>query len=239
MKIIQIIHQYFPNYNSGTEQYTYYLSQFLTSNNHEVVIFTIEPNQKKEKLIIYHHQQVKIYKFYKKSSHLNFKETFKSVKMEKLFHKILKKENPDLAAIQSLIHHSLGYGKILKKQNIPFTISIHDYWFFCPNIKAINSDGKICDLYNKKCYQCAGKYLLNQGMLGKFIQSVFWNQEVLKIRHELVHDFFNACSKIIVFSEFSNQIVSKLIPKSKKKIILINHGVLGNNIYENHGKKLL
>ena len=219
MKIVQVIHDYWPNYKLGAENYTHDLAHQLAENQHKVLIFTVEPGALKEKKEIYQEGKVKVTKIhFPKFKSYFFKQTFLSPKMEKYFEEFIKREKPDIVHLEHLINHSLGYAKILVKHNIPFIYSIHDYWFKCPYIRAYSPQG--CS----DCTACINRKLKKQGWRGMLLKTLSWSQAGLKKREKSFKYLFDQTARVIVFSDFvKNQLIDFGV--SSEKIMKVRPGL--------------
>jgi glycosyltransferase involved in cell wall biosynthesis len=230
MKILQVVHQYFPNYWTGTENYTRMLGEYLAKKNNQILIFTVEPNQKNFKIKKSKDQNknIEIIKIFKKSLKFSFKKTFLSNQMEQVFEKTLKDFKPDLVLIQHLMNHSLNYYKILKKQKIPYLFLVHDYWFMCPHIRAFkilkNKNYFNCDLKRKKCDYCLPYFINKIPVVNLIAKILFWNKRNFQKREAKIKAFIENAEKLIVFSQFVENRLKEFGVK-KNKIIKISHGV--------------
>ena len=60
---------------------------------------------------------------------------------------------PDLVHVTSCETLSASVLKVVKQKQIPLVLSITDFWFLCPRINLLRSDGENCD-GNKTSWQC-------------------------------------------------------------------------------------
>ncbi|MDX9913043.1 MAG: glycosyltransferase [Candidatus Moranbacteria bacterium] len=193
MKILFVIHQYWPKYQSGSENYTHYIAKAMADNGHDVFVLAVEPGSNKDYFIERNNDDamhiIKIHKSLKAFS--NFDWNYRDLEYEKIFKEILNEINPEIVHIQHLMYASLGITKIIKEREIPIIYTLHDLWLECLKITKLDHENKVCNNWNKeKCLDCyntnhlaiKNKYLskianfLNNNLKGtiihKFILSV-------------------------------------------------------------------
>lgn len=144
MRILQVVHGFPPKQKAGTQIYTYYLSKEL-SRKHDIHVFyptldtTINENYtirsfRRENL--YLHELVIPNKFANKLKmfkNLFFIENYINKKIEQMFKELLEELKPGIIHFQHLIYLSTTLIDVAKKFNVPTVLTLHDYWFICPN----------------------------------------------------------------------------------------------------------
>ena len=70
--------------------------------------------------------------------------------------KLLDQYKPDIVHVQHVITLGVSVVKAIKEAGYPVILSLHDYWFDCPNIMLLRSDGTPCDggFQPEVCKQC-------------------------------------------------------------------------------------
>ena len=117
-----------------------------------------------------------------------------------------------------LLHLVSGYlmgGKTIEAAHhakLPVLVSVTDFWFFCPQITMLRSDGSISDfpLDSARCAQCLAEESRRYRYLGKVFPGVmkaYWQRkhaEISKIeqRRQYLLQQLNSVDKIISPSEF-------------------------------------
>jgi len=72
-----------------------------------------------------------------------------------IFDKIIKAFSIDIAHIHHIKNLNFEVFYAAKDNNIPIVLTLHDYYFICPNVFLINERTKFCELYdNKNCRKC-------------------------------------------------------------------------------------
>ena len=162
MRILQVVHGFPPKQRAGTEIYTYYLSKEL-AKNHEVHVFYPELEDVKEPAIvsftrdnlILHELRYSNREIRKIWNMLLFENTYLNKTIEALFRTLITNIKPDIIHFEHLIKLSPTFIEVAKKLKIPIVLTLHDYWFMCPNVNLLKHDDTICDGPKAdNCYKC-------------------------------------------------------------------------------------
>lgn len=123
------------------------------------------------------------------------------------------------------IHHTMGMTLELyymaNDLSIPIFVTLHDYYYICPTLQLLDSEGKICIGKDSqlKCSRCMKQYNdIFEDV--KFISK--WRKEHAKA--------LNFCDKIIIPSSSAADIILKYYPQVKEKLEVIPHGI-NNSIF--------
>lgn len=153
MKILLVIHDYWPNYNAGTENHTHYLAQALSKNN-EVFIFTTEPNSDNEDRKVYWEDKVKVIKIHTQyGKHGITRGSYLNDNLDQIFRDWINDIQPDIVHIQHLIGLSLSFIDIVKEKKIPLVYTLHDFWYECPFIRRYKNE-KNCIITKSNLGDC-------------------------------------------------------------------------------------
>lgn len=155
MKILLVVHNFWPNFRAGTENATCFLAREL-AKKHDVTVFTVEPNSDKAGLVdSYMESGFNVIKIHRSVSFpKNLKDTYFNEELEKIFKEKLEDISPDIVHFQHLLGLSLKFISLVKEKNIPVFYTLHDFWFQCPRIRR-NYRGKNCfKMDNKQCNDC-------------------------------------------------------------------------------------
>jgi len=86
-----------------------------------------------------------------------FRDTFQNADIEASFERFLDETKPDLVHFNHLM--SLSYRLIAqaKRRQLPCVLTLHDYWFICPNSQLIRPNGNVCagKAMGFNCARCA------------------------------------------------------------------------------------
>jgi glycosyltransferase involved in cell wall biosynthesis len=153
MKILFVVHDYWPKFNAGVENHVHYLAEALSKKN-EVFIFTTEPYSQDEEHEIYFEKKVKVIKIHSiDTPPKSAQETYLNSNFDEAFKKYLDEIKPDVVHIQHLIRLSLNFTEIVKEKKIPLVYTLHDLWFECPLIRRYKNKQN-CQITNKNLGDC-------------------------------------------------------------------------------------
>lgn len=159
MRILHIVHQYLPEHVGGTELYTQSVSQALARRGHQVTVFCrhgAEGIGQKNRV----QGDVRVWSAWNGSLSpaRRFFATFGDSSIERAFEQVLDEADPGLVHIQHLMGLPVGLVRSILQKNIPFVITLHDYWWVCANAQLLtNYSQQVCDgprLY-VNCARCA------------------------------------------------------------------------------------
>ena len=170
MNIILIVHEFFPNYYTGTARVCLNLAEQLRKMGHKITIITYEPsesnifNYKSINNILWHediYKDIKIIriKYKNQNQNLNF-EIFNDEYDETAFNMIFNNIINDIDIIHIL--HPLRMGNIIRffisKQKYPIILTLTDAWLICPRVCLFKIDYSICNNFEiKNCIECGYK----------------------------------------------------------------------------------
>jgi glycosyltransferase involved in cell wall biosynthesis len=69
---------------------------------------------------------------------------------------VLDRVKPDVVHVHELQAHGLSTLDVLRRRKVPYVVSVHNYWWVCPQLNLIAADGVACHDYNggEKCTRC-------------------------------------------------------------------------------------
>lgn len=141
-------------------------------------------------------------------------QKFRSTEFAHLYGKILDAFAVNCAHIHHISHMSAELFYEASKRKIPIFLTIHDYYFLCPNIKLLDENYQLCtDGQRHNCSRCLQKKL---GIAQTLDYINLWRS-----RHQALLEM---PQKIIVPSESAKQILTNSYPVVKEKIQVIGHG---------------
>lgn len=153
MKILYIVHQFYPEFGSGTENVTYNLANMmqLAGNKVKVVTYKVHPFKKEHKTVydnieysefIYQRLPVLAFRHIMENWNLNIELT--NTWVEKFAEYILEKEKPDIVHLMHPMRVG-GFAEVARKKNIPYIITLTDLTFVCPKIVMKTTAGDLCE----------------------------------------------------------------------------------------------
>jgi glycosyltransferase involved in cell wall biosynthesis len=172
MRILLITLFFPPKYNAGTENYTFELAKTLILLGHDVHVMCADQWDEGERYLnevtMDLYQGIPMHRL-----HLNWVQAkdpnqvlYYSKQVEKWLDHFLKEEIFDLVHVTSAITLGVGILRSVRRAGIPLALTLMDFWFLCPSIQLIRSDGTLCDGKTSTwdCQQClmAGSKLFNK-----------------------------------------------------------------------------
>ena len=165
MKILHLVHQYAPDYVGGTELYTAKLAAEQVKRGHKVAIFVPAPRPcptDRSPLQQTTETGVSIYRVCvgQRSASQVFTDTIRgSALIMDALQETLSTFQPDIVHIQHLMGLPSEIGSLLTNAQIPYIVTLHDYWYGCANAQLLtNYDETVCDGPNRffsNCGRCA------------------------------------------------------------------------------------
>lgn len=133
-----------------------------------------------------------------------------------LFENLLKAFQIDVLHVHHT--HSLSFDMVYaaKKLKIPVILTMHDYYYICPNVKLVNAEEKYCDGCKNMagCAECLKKKSdieIGDAFLNR------WRTECRKM--------FELCSQIVIPSEAAKSVVVSYYPDIAEQIRVVEHGL--------------
>jgi len=157
MRILHIVHQYLPEKVGGTELYTRTLAQQQVEQGHAVAIFTPASDAPAAYPAIEAGVQVYRVMVGQRSPTAVFRNTFHQPQLNAALTAVIAQFAPDIVHIQHLMGLPFSLVAQLRAANIPYLITLHDYWHVCANAQLLtNYSDTICagpTYFN--CARCA------------------------------------------------------------------------------------
>lgn len=148
MKVVQITNLYPPFARGGAEIYVENLVKALSSGSADnvYVITNVRGREFKDRRII----------------NLNLRNSdaltsllIPNFLIYKKIKKFLSELQPDIVHVHN-IHATLSSAAVFASRGFPLVMTVHDFYLFCPTLRFVHEDGKICAM--DKCITCMKKY---------------------------------------------------------------------------------
>ncbi|MBN1575468.1 MAG: glycosyltransferase family 4 protein [Chitinispirillaceae bacterium] len=145
MKILQIVHFYPPIAFGGTEIYTQSLVEELGKNNRVLVLCTENPVQGVTAANVSLKPVGNIeLRILPSRMPTVFRDTYDDRSLDSRLAGIIKEFSPDIVHLQHLLFHSISFIDVVVAAGIPFIMTLHDYWYICPQCFLTRQDGSLC-----------------------------------------------------------------------------------------------
>jgi len=165
-RIVQVVHNFLPTCPHGTENYTYHLAKELQKIS-KVYIFCREQNDSSGKDFfkdeLFDGLPVRRLYF---NPPLTFEATYRNSFVDSEFERFLEVIKPDIVHFQHLVRLSASMVETAKRRGIPTILTLHDFWFLCPQIQLLTNNDQTCSGPGSKakCANCE-KILYTYGRL--------------------------------------------------------------------------
>jgi glycosyltransferase involved in cell wall biosynthesis len=210
MRILQINKYHY--IRGGSDSVYFNTTNLLREYGHEVIHFAMDFNENEPSS---ESQYFASNNDFTRQSTLeklvNLPSFFYNKDAEKRLGALIKAKKPDIA------HLHIFYGSLtssilnlLKKNNVPIVVSVHDYKFACPAYLFLNGANEICEKCEGKKYHYA---ILNKCVKkSRLFSSVFALEASYRDTFYPIHKLFH---KLIFVSKFSEIIHNKYKPELK------------------------
>lgn len=222
MKILHLLPGFPLDYPGGITNYVRTLAESQLKNGDDVTVFTDSSDPIKRpdglKVIEVEHNKV-----------INF--SYRLIARNKNSDRSVEKINqlkPDIVHIHTIYGLSEKFINEFIKLNIPYIISLHDYYLTCPRIFMMDKWGEVCRKVNvDKCKQCSG--LLEQSnfirigskKLGLDLPTIKSNGPANRIKQ--LNPFLTGASALAPVSKRVEEIFREVYPQAKYQTLTIGN----------------
>jgi len=151
MRILLITHFFPPRHNAGTENYTLGLAKSLQANGNNVQVLCAE-DWGSGKTYLNGVTEEKYQDVLVRRIHLNWsmaedpnRVLYYSEKVKIWLSQFLEKESFDIVHVMSAYSFGVGIMESVKNAKLPLILTLMDFWFLCPSVQLLRSDGELCD----------------------------------------------------------------------------------------------
>jgi glycosyltransferase involved in cell wall biosynthesis len=151
MKILYLVHQFFPMNYTGTEKFLLNLSTTMQKwgNTVKVVTYSFYPDSFYDRVVgnvmlkDFSYKGIPITAIKYKRAGWDLGYALESAELTSIADEIFRKEKPDLVHVA----HPMRMGEFIKtaiKQNIPYMVTLTDFWLMCPKAILLTTKGMLC-----------------------------------------------------------------------------------------------
>jgi glycosyltransferase involved in cell wall biosynthesis len=162
VKILYVVHQFFPRHLTGTETYTYELARSAKERGHEVSVLCYEhsnlPGVPRRGVLREEYAGIPVTRFCYDSRtwHNPTLYEYWNEEFGELAKTFFEKQRPDLI---HFTHNSLLSAALLKSAHllgIPTVLTLTDFWYICPRMQLVREDESLCarPVAELDCYEC-------------------------------------------------------------------------------------
>lgn len=158
MRILYVVHQFFPDHYTGTERFTLNLAKQMQNFGHYVKVLTYGENSpgfmRKKNFLMkeYSIQNISVISVMYASAPNDLSMAIYNYKMKSLLNEILSNGHFDLIHICHPMYLGL-INRVANEKGIPVVLTLTDFWLMCPRAIAVTRNGELCNgpHTGKKC----------------------------------------------------------------------------------------
>lgn len=149
MRALYVLHQFFPKYVSGTEQFVLALARAGRARGDDVRVFALDPDFRDPapvgtETFEWEGVPTTIHSFDKAMPNWIL-EDYEAPAREESFERVLDEFRPEIVHVFHLRWLGVDRLEQLQRCGIPFVAHVMDFWFVCPNFLLLHRDGSNCD----------------------------------------------------------------------------------------------
>lgn len=171
MKVLLIVHQFFPKYHFGTETYTLQLAQGLRILGHDVVVMAGDPSLPVPAPTDVKSTEVEGFSVYTVGSAPSRLDAFRSSycrpEVEPVLRRILAAERPDVVHFTHVAHLGSNLVATAKAEGLPCVVSFTDFFGVCWAGNMMRVDGVACAGPGRGSLNCVADYMLHHGPVAR------------------------------------------------------------------------
>ncbi len=151
MKILYLVHQFYPKHYTGTEKVIFNIASMMQKMGHKVKVMTYSFDEdssydKEENGIIWKeflYQGVAVSALRHKKIPADMDSRLTDKNIADVAEMMLSREKPDIVHVG----HPMRVAELVlaaKRLGIPYVVTLTDFWLICPKFTLINSAGNLC-----------------------------------------------------------------------------------------------
>ena len=164
MRIVFVVHTFFPNWHAGTEVYTRSLARKVIENGHEALIVCYEPPAPQDAFegirvfdTVYEGLPVYRISFHKRHQWSHLADYYDPAMEEHLF-RYFSSARPDVVHVVHAMHLTTASIWAAKRLRLPVVATATDFWAICPTFQLVRWDESLCGGPNAlACLACTGQ----------------------------------------------------------------------------------
>jgi glycosyltransferase involved in cell wall biosynthesis len=162
LKILYVVHQFFPRHLTGTETYTYELARAAQQSGHDASVLCYEhsnlPGVPRKGVLHDEYDGIPVTRFCYDSRTWKNPTLYEywNEEFRELANTFFQKQRPDII---HFTHNSLLSAALLDAARglaIPTILTLTDFWYICPRMQLVRQNGALCEgpVGELDCYEC-------------------------------------------------------------------------------------
>ncbi len=227
MRVLNIVHQYPPDFVGGTELYTQTVARSLVTRGYAASVLcpSKQPGNSAQPLVSADEDGVRVHRvpLGPRSANSVFFDTFTQRTLSTALTTVLQQERPNLIHIQHLMGLPARLIDQITAAGIPFIVSLHDYWYVCANAQLLtNTRQEVCagPRWWINCGQCA----VARAGYPEWLVLAPAVAPLMGYRNRLLRRVLNKAAWLIAPTEFVRETYRQLgVPTDRMRVI--PHGI--------------
>ena len=151
MRILHVIHQFFPDCHSGTEQHCLAAARQARRCGNEVTVLSLHPRHEDEEPPIQCFDQpfdgfrVLRLNHWRRLNPNDVLRDYDNPHLEGAFQAVLDEVRPDAVHFFHLRQLGSNLIPLVRRNGLRAVVSLTDFWFLCPRFTLLRSDGQLCE----------------------------------------------------------------------------------------------
>lgn len=163
MRILLTVHQFFPEYFSGTEVLTFSVAKELLLRGHEVFVFTGFPAKQQlpdeERFDSYNIEGIEVYRFHHAFTPMGQQHVLSEIEYDNhlaahFFAHLMDTIHPDVVHFFHFSRLGISLIDVARQKAIPAYYTPTDFWSICPTSQLLLCNGSVCDGPTKRGGNC-------------------------------------------------------------------------------------
>ncbi len=159
MRILQVVHAFFPECTGGTETQTLLLGRALQDRGHTVAVFyrVFAPDLPEYVVIPGEYADLRTFKIVNNfTSRPPAPFAYHDTGVEARFLQVLDTFQPEAVHVQHLGDLSTSLVSAAQRWGIPVVLTLHDFWHMCFRSHLVNASGQLCPGPDGglRCHEC-------------------------------------------------------------------------------------
>jgi glycosyltransferase involved in cell wall biosynthesis len=152
MKILYVVHQFFPKWYTGTEKFVFMLATMMQKRGHSVTVITFATKEEQATPIRQHsilterfiYKGLPVVSFSYEKSPIDLHLSVRNDNLKKFAQFLINEEKPDILHVA----HPMRTGEFIFaaiEKNIPYIMTLTDFWLICPKYILVNNNQILCN----------------------------------------------------------------------------------------------
>ena len=151
MRLLYVIHQFFPDCHSGTEQYCLAMAREARRRGHEVTVLSLHYEWAKARPPIelfaqpYDGFRVLRLNHWIGINPNDVQRDYTNLHLDGWFQRVLDDVRPDAVHFFHLRQLGSNLLAVARRARVPTVVSLTDFWYLCPRFTLLRRDGALCE----------------------------------------------------------------------------------------------